>query len=92
MEWKEVHIAYASGGAGYAISRSLLARLAPVMPGCQANFTRWAGDIRVGKCISDLGVRITPAVGFHHEPHDKYEVSAGPTVPLDALRTPRGLA
>ena len=72
MEWKEVQIAYASGGAGYAISRSLLARLAPTMPRCHANYTRWAGDIRVGKCIADLNVRITPAVGFHHEGHDKY--------------------
>ena len=37
------------------------------MDGCHRNFTRWAGDIRVGKCIADLGVRITPEVGFHHE-------------------------
>lgn len=72
MEWKEVQIAYASGGAGYAISRALLRRLAPTMPSCHGNYTRWAGDVRVGKCIFDLGVRITPAVGFHHEPHDMY--------------------
>ena len=31
MEWREVHIAYASGGAGYALSRALLRRLAPTM-------------------------------------------------------------
>ena len=67
MEWREVKIAYASGGAGYAISRGLMRRLAAVMPACHANYTRWAGDIRVGKCIADLGVRITPEVGFHHE-------------------------
>ena len=71
MEWREVQIAYASGGAGYAISRHLLTRMAPVMRGCQNNFTRWAGDIRVGKCIVDLNVRVTPAVGYHHEGHDK---------------------
>ena len=41
------------------------------MEGCHRNYTRWAGDIRVGKCIADLGVRITPEVGFHHEGHDK---------------------
>ena len=67
MEWREVHIAYASGGAGYALSRPLMRRLRPVMPTCQTNFTRWAGDVRVGKCINDLNVRVTPAVGFHHE-------------------------
>jgi hypothetical protein len=72
MEWREVQIAYASGGAGYALSRALLARLAPIMPTCHANYTKWAGDVRVGKCIHDLKVRITPAVGFHHEGHDKY--------------------
>lgn len=71
MEWKEVQIAYASGGAGYALSRSMLRRLGPRMPGCQANFTRWAGDVRVGKCIADLNVRITPGIGFHHESHDR---------------------
>ena len=43
------------------------------MPSCHANYTRWAGDIRVGKCVFDLGVRITPGVGFHHEGHDKYQ-------------------
>ena len=26
----------------------------------------------MGKCIADLGVRITPEIGFHHEGHDKY--------------------
>ena len=67
MEWREVHIAYASGGAGYALSHALMRRLRPVMPMCQTNFTRWAGDVRVGKCINDLNVRVTPAVGFHHE-------------------------
>lgn len=72
MEWKEVQLAYASGGAGYALSRTLLGRLAPTMPRCHANYTRWAGDIRVGKCVLDLNVRVTPAVGFHHEGHDKY--------------------
>ena len=73
MEWTEVKLAYASGGAGYALSRAMLTRLAPVMPSCQDNFTRWAGDIRVGKCVRDLGVKITPGVGFHHEGHDKYQ-------------------
>ena len=48
MEWKEVQIAYASGGAGYALSRGLLNRLALTMEGCHRNYTRWAGDIRVG--------------------------------------------
>ena len=67
-----MQIAYASGGAGYALSRSLLQRMAPLMPSCHGNYTRWAGDIRVGKCIVDLGVKITPEVGFHHEGHDKY--------------------
>ena len=43
------------------------------MQECHKKFTRWAGDIRVGKCIDDLGVRLTPEIGFHHEPHDKYE-------------------
>ena len=64
MEWKEVQIAYASGGAGYGISRGLLNKLSRRMDACHRNFTRWAGDIRVGKCIADLGVRITPEVGF----------------------------
>lgn len=73
MEWREVKLAYASGGAGYAISRHLLKRLAPRMRRCHGNYTRWAGDVRVGKCILDLGVRITAGVGFHHESHDKYE-------------------
>ena len=73
MEWREVKIAYASGGAGYAISRGLMRRLAAVMPACHTNYTRWAGDIRVGKCIADLGVRVTPEVGFHHEDHESYE-------------------
>ena len=72
MEWKEVQIAYASGGAGYALSRALLGRLAPRMLGCHSNYTRWAGDVRVGKCAADVGVRVTPGVGFHHEAHDKY--------------------
>lgn len=45
MEWREVHIAYASGGAGYALSRNLLRRLSPIMEGCQGNYTRWAGDV-----------------------------------------------
>ena len=72
MEWKEVQIAYASGGAGYALSRRLLSKLSVTMDGCHRNYTRWAGDIRVGKCIADLGVRITPEIGFHHEGHDKY--------------------
>lgn len=72
MEWKQVKIAYASGGAGFALSRRMLERLAPVMPACQRNYTAWAGDLRVGKCIYDLGVRITPEVGFHHEGHDRY--------------------
>lgn len=72
LEWKEVQIAYASGGAGYAISNHLLTRLVETMPKCHATYTAWAGDVRVGKCIHDLGVRITPAVGFHHESHDKY--------------------
>ena len=46
----------------------------PPLATCSApgNYTRWAGDIRVGKCIADLGVRITPEIGFHHEGHDKY--------------------
>lgn len=72
MEWREVQIAYASGGAGYALSHSLLHRLAPRMPACHANYTHWAGDLRVGKCVRDVGVHITPASGFHHEGHDKY--------------------
>lgn len=71
MEWKEVKLAYASGGAGYVISRGLMAKLAPTLPGCHGNYTRWAGDVRVGKCIMDLNVRVTPAVGYHHEGHDK---------------------
>eukprot|EP00965_Chrysotila_dentata_P230241 6197657-Pleurochrysis_carterae.AAC.7 len=72
MEWKEVHIAYASGGAGYALSRALLSRMSTTMRTCHKNYRRWAGDVRVGKCVLDLGVQITPEVGFHHEPHDKY--------------------
>jgi hypothetical protein len=72
MEWKEVQIAYASGGAGYALSRSMMQRLGPVMGECHTKYTRWAGDIRVGKCVHDLGVRITPGIGFHHEAHDMY--------------------
>jgi hypothetical protein len=59
-------------GAGYALSRAMLAKLAPAMAQCHASYTRWAGDVRVGKCVSDVGVKITPAVGFHHESHDKY--------------------
>jgi len=70
MEWHEVHIAYASGGAGYAISRSLMRRLAPAMPRCHRTYTRWAGDLRVGKCVHDLGVRVTNQKGFHHEGHE----------------------
>jgi len=73
MEWKEVHIAYASGGAGYALSRPMLARLSETMPQCHTRYTRWAGDIRVGKCVNDLGVRVRAEAGFHHEAHDKYE-------------------
>ena len=30
MEWREVQIAYASGGAGYALTRAMLAKLAPL--------------------------------------------------------------
>ena len=71
MEWREVQLAYASGGAGYALSRALLQRLAPTMASCHANYTRWAGDLRVGKCVADIGVHITPAAGFHHEGHDR---------------------
>ena len=72
MEWREVHIAYASGGAGYALSRALLTRMTPRMSECHGNYTRWAGDVRVGKCVVDMGIHVTPAVGFHHEGHDKY--------------------
>ena len=68
-----MQIAYASGGAGYALSRHLLRRLAPLMPSCHGNYTRWAGDVRVGKCVADLSVKITPEVGFHHESHERYE-------------------
>ncbi|KAL1522778.1 hypothetical protein AB1Y20_017750 [Prymnesium parvum] len=66
MEWKEVQLAYASGGAGYALSHHMMRRLAPLMPSCHGNYTRWAGDVRVGKCIVDLGVKITPEL-FHRQ-------------------------
>ena len=72
MEWREVKLAYASGGAGYALSRGMMDKLAPLLPDCHAKYLRWAGDLRVGKCVLDAGVRITPGVGFHHEAHDKY--------------------
>ena len=72
MEWREVKLAYASGGAGYALSRGMMEKLAPLLPDCHAKYLRWAGDLRVGKCVLDAGVRITPGVGFHHEAHDKY--------------------
>ena len=57
-----MQLAYASGGAGYAISAHLLGELAPKMEGCQNRYLRWAGDLRVGKCIKDLGVGVTPEV------------------------------
>ncbi|EOD05952.1 hypothetical protein EMIHUDRAFT_219670 [Emiliania huxleyi CCMP1516] len=50
-------------------------------------YTRWAGDIRVGKCVDDLAAgallssraaltwrgEVFARAGFHHESHDKYE-------------------
>lgn len=36
-------------------------------------YARWAGDLRVGKCIHDLGVRVQSENGFHHEPDDRYD-------------------
>ena len=50
----------------------MLQKMRPKIDGCHEAYTGWAGDLRVGKCVLDAGVRITPGVGFHHEAHDKY--------------------
>lgn len=36
-------------------------------------YARWAGDIRVGKCLHDIGVRVESENGFHHEPDGRYD-------------------
>ena len=72
LEWKEVHLAYASGGAGYILSAGALSKLRPRLDACHEEYTGWAGDIRVGKCLLDVGVRIEGLEGFHHEVPEKY--------------------
>lgn len=54
----------AIGGAGFAISRGLMAQLAPEVQRCrQAYSWNWQGDVRVAQCVADLGY------GVEDDPH-----------------------
>ena len=51
---------YASGGAGYVLSREALRRLAT-----QGNHCRQDGpgeDVAVGRCLAHLGVKLLPSL------------------------------
>tara|TARA_B100001540_G_C15761412_1_gene621864 strand:- start:48 stop:1190 length:1143 start_codon:yes stop_codon:yes gene_type:complete len=74
MEKRVVDVPYASGGAGFAISRALMVRLNHTVGQCidRPEQGNWAGDLRVGKCLYDLGARVLHEAGFHHEPSVRY--------------------
>ena len=54
---------YASGGAGYVLSREALRRLATrgnASASCRQD--GGAEDVSVGKCLTSLGVKLMPSV------------------------------
>ena len=77
LEWRDAraHIAYAHGGAGYLLSWPMLQKLRPGIDKCHEAYTGWAGDLRVGKCIS-IATGSSQAVehfrGLHPEPPEHY--------------------
>ena len=87
LEWKEVHLAYASGGAGYVLSRPLLERARAHMDECHKKYVGWAGDIRVGKCLLDVGAAVEGQPGMHHEPPAHYTWSDQATTHVGASAT-----
>lgn len=81
MEKKVVDVPYASGGAGFALSNALMEKLNGTADQCigRSEQSDWAGDLRVGKCLHDLGARVTHESGFHHEPAGAYPNVAAET-------------
>lgn len=91
LEWKDerARIGYAHGGAGYVLSWPALLRMRPRIDGCEAEYTGWAGDMRVGKCLSltlNTQIPVRDYRGLHTEPPE-YFVWAGASL----LRERRGL-
>ena len=66
---------YAHGGAGYLLSWPMLQKMRPKIDGCHEAYTGWAGDLRVGKCVS-VAIGQSSTVrdfrGLHTEQPDHY--------------------
>ena len=75
LEWQdpEARIAYAHGGAGYILSWTLLRKLRPLIDKCHERYVNWAGDLRVSKCVTLLGVFVEEARGLHTEAPSHYQ-------------------
>nr|KAJ3404280.1 hypothetical protein HK105_003929 [Polyrhizophydium stewartii] len=60
---------FAHGGSGIVLSRGAIKRLVDGVDACIVKYKDcWAGDVRVGLCLRDLGISLTDPRGFHHDP------------------------
>ncbi|GER47231.1 hypothetical protein STAS_24311 [Striga asiatica] len=90
VEQDLVHL-YATGygGGGFAVSRPLAEALVEVLDGCIDRYAdAYGSDLKVGACISEIGVPVTKELGFHQmdirgSPYGL--LSAHPIAPLVSL-------
>ncbi|KAJ3283078.1 hypothetical protein HDU76_008535, partial [Blyttiomyces sp. JEL0837] len=60
---------FAHGGSGILLSRGAVEKLMEGLDECLLRYRDcWAGDVRVGLCLRDVGVLLTPAKGFYRDP------------------------
>ncbi|KAI8622400.1 hypothetical protein BC830DRAFT_1089778 [Chytriomyces sp. MP71] len=77
---------FAQGGTGIVLSRGAMERVMEIIDDCTVRYREcWAGDIRVGLCLRDAGIPITPFPGFHGLPPTKDFVF--PTDPCEVPHT-----
>jgi hypothetical protein len=60
---------FAHGGSGIILSRGALQKMIPIIPQCIKKYEKcWAGDIKIGLCLRDIQVLMTPGGSFNKDP------------------------
>lgn len=60
---------FAHGGSGIVVSRGALLKMLPIVDTCIEKYKScWAGDIRLGLCLRDVGVPVKNAGFFSSDP------------------------
>lgn len=70
-------IYFAHGGSGIVLSRGALTKMVKGIDGCLKNYEKcWAGDIRTGLCLRDVGIPVKSAGYFSPDaPNDRFNFS-----------------